>query len=120
MPPAWLLTLHAGLLETFSPIPVPAQVSSSFLHFPFLLLQAFLLSVQAMKNNFLSMVFLHHVEFQYPPCNIIKKITVVSYANYCSVILFQCCFQPLYRLCIKVVCRLIKQKNIGLLQQEPA
>src|SRR5690554_3594138 len=48
------------------------------------------------------------VEFKNPASNMIEKIAVVSNTNYSSLILLQMLFQPIDRLCIKMVCWLIK------------
>ncbi len=50
----------------------------------------------------------------------IKEITVVSNGNHSTRILLQMLFKPVYRLRVKMVGRLVKQKNVGLLQQQSA
>ena len=47
------------------------------------------------------------VEFKDPPGNIIKEITVVCYADYSAFVLLQCCFKPLNRFGVEVICRFI-------------
>ncbi len=72
-----------------------------------------------MMNSCLSRVSLATVKFQNPPGHMVKEISVVGNRNNCTLILLQVLFQPVNRLGVKVVGRLIKQQYIRLLQQQP-
>ena len=50
----------------------------------------------------------------------VKEITVVRYGNHRAGILLQMLFEPVDAFCVKVVGRLVKQQNVGLLQQQTA
>ena len=60
------------------------------------------------------------VQFQNPACHMIKEVSVVCHGNHCSLILLQMLFQPVDRLRIQVVGRLIEQQYIRLLQEQAA
>lgn len=55
------------------------------------------------------------VQFKNPSGYMIKEVTVMRYGNYRTLILLQVLFKPIDRLSIKVVGRLIKEKDIWLL-----
>ena len=58
------------------------------------------------------------VQFQYPARDMVEEVTVVSHGNDRALILLQVLLEPVDRLGIKVVSRLIEQEHIGLLQQQ--
>ena len=60
------------------------------------------------------------IQFENPSGNMVEEITVVRHCNNCSLILLEMLFQPVDRLCVQVVGRLVKQQNIRLLQQQAA
>ena len=48
----------------------------------------------------------------------IKEVTVVGNTDHCTFVLLQVLLEPVDRLCVQVVGRLIKQQHIRLLQEE--
>jgi len=55
------------------------------------------------------------VELEYPLCHIVEEVAVVGHGNDRSLILLQVLFQPVYRLGIQVVGRLVEQQHVGFL-----
>ncbi len=60
------------------------------------------------------------VKLQDPTSYVIQKVPVVRHRDYCASISLQVLFQPMNRLGIKVVSRLVQQQNVRFLQQKPA
>ncbi len=60
------------------------------------------------------------VEFEYPAGNIVQEITVVRNGDDRSFVFLQVLFKPAHGFGIQVVCRLVEQQNVGLLQQQSA
>ena len=58
------------------------------------------------------------VQFENPACHIVEEIAIVGDGNHRSGVLLQVLFEPVDRLCVQVVGRLVKQQNIRLLQQQ--
>src|SRR3990170_4717593 len=57
------------------------------------------------------------VEFQNPPCYIIKKISVMGYCNDSSRIGLQMMLKPCHTLGIEVVGRLVKKQDVRFLDE---
>ena len=60
------------------------------------------------------------VKFKNPSGNIVKEVAVVGDGNYCSRIVVKVFFKPGDSFCIKVVCRLVKKKNVRFLKKQAA
>ena len=60
------------------------------------------------------------VKFKYPAGHVVEEVAVVRDGNHRAGILLQVLFQPVNRLGIEVVGRLVEQQHIGLLQQQAA
>ena len=60
------------------------------------------------------------VKLQNPARDIIQEIAVVGYGNYSAGEGGKIAFQPGHGFRVQVICRLVKQKDVGVLQQKPA
>ena len=60
------------------------------------------------------------IQFQNPTRDVVEKISVMSNRDDRARVTLQMMFEPRYRLGIQMIRRLVEQKNIGLLQEQPA
>ena len=60
------------------------------------------------------------VEFENPPGDVVQKIAVVGHGDHRALVLLQMLLQPVDRLGVEVVRRLVEQQHVGLLQQQAA
>ena len=58
------------------------------------------------------------IQLENPLGHIVEEITVVGDGDHRTLILLQMLLQPVYRLCIEVVGRLVEQQYIGFLEQQ--
>ena len=60
------------------------------------------------------------VQFQDPSGHVVQEVTVVRHRDHRPLVLAQVRFQPLDTLGVEVVCRLVQQEDVRLLQQQAA
>ena len=60
------------------------------------------------------------IEFKNPASHMVEEITVMGNCYDCALVLLEMGFEPLYRLGVEVVGRLVEQKHVRLLQQQTA
>ena len=60
------------------------------------------------------------VEFENPPGDVVQKITVVGHGDHRTLVLLEMLLEPVDRLGVEVVRRLVEQQHVGLLQQQAA
>src|SRR6185503_6298975 len=60
------------------------------------------------------------IEFENPTGYVVEKITIVRDRDDRTGAILQVMLEPCDRLRVEMICRLVEQKDIGLLQQQPA
>ncbi len=86
----------------------------------FLLAQPLLLLFQPRRVVAFERNALAAIEFQNPTGDVVEKISVMGNGDDRARITLQVMFEPRHRFGIEMVGRLVEQKNIGLLQEQPA